>query len=230
MNWIEQLPKEEELVNLFMELCALGVFQPLSSHILDFLKALPAEAKKRGIRFATPSEVCKAIKPIGPLYVQDAISWVDEERDLSPWLGNVMQQEACDKLYSVADRVLVCNDRRIKQDWDYLQATNNFRFMSTKAGSEHAYRGIYDSAYDAFTNYMNIIGDFVTRVNNLYPDLDNEEISPLMTTIRNQEEALERKDREIAKRQKTLELVKGKAEDGQSSNPARKTRKKTVNS
>ena len=230
MNWIEQLPKEEELVNLFMELCALGVFQPLSSHILDFLKALPAEAKKRGIRFATPSEVCKAIKPIGPLYVQDAISWVDEERDLSPWLGNVMQQEACDKLYSVADRVLVCNDRRIKQDWDYLQATNNFRFMSTKAGPEHAYRGIYDSAYDAFTNYMNIIGDFVTRVNNLYPDLDNEEISPLMTTIRNQEEALERKDREIAKLQKTLELVKGKAEDGQSSKPARKTRKKTVNS
>jgi len=127
-----------------------------------------------------------------------------------------MQQEAYKKLYSVADRVLVCNDRRLKQDWDYLQATNNFRFMSTKPGSENAYRGIYNTPYDAFTNYMNILGDYITRVNNLYPDLENEEISPLMMTIRNQEDELNRKDREIAHLQKTLELLKGKKKDSKS--------------
>ena len=216
MDWISQTPEEEQLFNLFMELCALGVFQPLSSNILEFFKAMPLEAKKRGIKFAAPSEVCKKMKSVGPIHVADPISWVDEERDVSPWLGNIMQQEAYKKLYSVADRVLVCNDRRLKQDWDYLQATNNFRFMSTKPGSENAYRGIYNTPYDAFTNYMNILGDYITRVNNLYPDLENEEISPLMMTIRNQEDELNRKDREIAHLQKTLELLKGKKKDSKS--------------
>ncbi|MDD7251172.1 MAG: glycoside hydrolase family 57 protein [Prevotellaceae bacterium] len=210
MDWIAQLPEEEEIINLFMELCALGIWQPLSSNILEFMKALPNEARKRGIKFATPSEICRNVKSVGPLNISDPISWVDEERDVSPWLGNVMQREAYQKLYTVADRVLICNDRKLKQDWDYLQASNNFRFMSTKPGSENAYRGIYDSPYDAFTNYMNIISDFITRVNNLYPDLDNEQLSPLMTTIRNQEDELDRKDKEIEKLQKTIQILKSK--------------------
>ena len=210
MDWIAQLPEEEEIINLFMELCALGIWQPLSSNILEFMKALPNEARKRGIKFATPSEICRNVKSVGPLNISDPISWVDEERDVSPWLGNVMQREAYQKLYTVADRVLICNDRNLKQDWDYLQASNNVRFMSTKPGSENAYRGIYDSPYDAFTNYMNIISDFITRVNNLYPDLDNEQLSPLMTTIRNQEDELDRKDKEIEKLQKTIQILKSK--------------------
>jgi alpha-amylase len=210
MDWIEKMPEEDQVINLFMELCALGIFQPLSSNILDFMKALPAQAKKRGITFSTPSEICGKIKSSGPISVPDPISWVDEERDISSWLGNVMQRDAFQKLYSVADRVRICKNRRIMQDWDYLQATNNFRFMSTKPSSVGAYRGIYDSPYDAFTNYMNIIGDFVTRVNNLYPDVDNEELSPLMTTIKNQEEELARKDSEIEKLRKTLEHLSNK--------------------
>ena len=128
-----------------------------------------------------------------------------------------MQREAFNKLYKIADRVLILNDKRIKQDWDYLQATNNFRFMSTKPSSEGAYRGIYDSPYDAFTNYMNIISDFTTRVNNLYPDTDNEELSALLTTIRNQEEELTLKDKEIEKLQKTLQLLKDNKKEEQKS-------------
>ena len=205
MSWIADLPEEEQIINLFMELCALGIFQPLSSNILEFMKALPSEAKKRGITFSTPSEICGKTKSTGPLSVPFPITWVDEERDISSWLGNTMQRDAFDKLYSVADRVRICNDRRIMQDWDYLQATNNFRFMSTKPSSAGAYRGIYDSPYDAFTNYMNIIGDFITRVNNLYPDVDNEELSSLMTTIKNQEDELMRKNKEIEKLRQTLE-------------------------
>ena len=204
-DWIAQLPEEEQVINLFMELCALGIFQPLSSNILEFMKALPEQLRQRGIVFSTPSEICSKIKSSGDLNVEYPISWVDEERDMSPWLGNVMQREAFEKLYSVADRVRIAGDRRLKQDWDYLQASNNLRFMSTKANSYGGYRGIYSSPYDAFTNYMNILGDFISRVNNLYPDdVDNEQLESLFTTIKNQDEELAMKDKEIEKLQHML--------------------------
>ena len=204
-NWIAQLPEEEQVITLFMELCALGIFQPLSSNILEFMKALPAQLKERGVVFSTPSEICAKFKSSGDLNVEYPTSWVDEERDMSAWLGNVMQREAFEKLYSVADRVRICQDRRLKQDWDYLQASNNLRFMSTKPNSYGGYRGIYDSPYDAFTNYMNILGDFTNRVNNLYPaEIENEELNSLLTTIKNQDEELEMKDKEIEKLQHML--------------------------
>ena len=114
-----------------------------------------------------------------------------------------MQREAFNKLYSVADRVRVCGDRRIQMDWDSLQASNNFRFMTTKPG--YQYRGIYDSPYDAFTNYMNILGDFISRVNNLYGGADNEEIDGLITLIKNQDDELAAKDKEIERLRKKLE-------------------------
>ena len=206
IDWIANLPEEEQVINIFMELCALGIFQPLSSNILEFLKALPKCAKERGIIFSTPSELCAKVDSVGPLEVPYNVSWVDEERDTSCWLGNVMQREAFDKLYSVADRIRICTDRRIKQDWDYLQASNNFRFMTTKANSVTMNRGIYDGPYDAFTNYMNILGDFISRVNSLYPiDMDNEELNSLLTTIKNQGEEIEAKDKEIAKLRKEIE-------------------------
>lgn len=204
-DWIARLPEEEQIINIFMELCALGIFQPLSSHILDFMKALPEQFRQRGITFSTPSEICSRVKSAGDLTVSYPTSWVDEERDLSPWLGNGMQREAFDKLYSVADRVRVCRDRRLMQDFDYLQATNNLRFMSTKPNSYGGYRGIYDSPYDAFTNYMNILGDFINRVNERYPlDIDNEELNSLLTTIRNQGDELNVKNQEIDRLQSML--------------------------
>ena len=208
-QWIANLPEESQVINLFMELCALGIFQPLSSNILEFMKALPAQLKERGITFATPSEICSKIKSVGAIDVPYPTSWVDEERDLSPWLGNVMQNEAFNKLYSVAERVRICNDRRLKQDWDYLQASNNFRFISTKPNSYGAYRGIYDSPYDAFTNYMNIIGDFVTRVNNIYGGMDNEELNSLLTTIKNQDDELAMKEKEIKKLKQVVAKLGG---------------------
>ena len=225
-DWIARLPEEDQVINLFMELCALGIFQPLSSNILEFMKALPEQLRQRGIVFSTPSEICAKIKSSGDLNVEYPTSWVDEERDMSPWLGNVMQREAFDKLYSIADRVRICQDRRLKQDWDYLQASNNLRFMSTKPNSYGGYRGIYDSPYDAFTNYMNILGDFITRVNNLYPaEIDNEELNSLLTTIKNQDEELEMKDKEIAKLQNML----SKLDKGSEAKTAKKaTPKKAV--
>lgn len=187
-NYVDRIvnfPGEEHVVNIFMELSALGVAQPLSSNILDFLKALPECAKQRGLTFSTPSEICDTMPSVGALDVPDTLSWTDEERDVSSWLGNPMQREAFNKLYSVADRVRIADDPRINQDWDYLQASNNFRQMTTKPSQVGIDRGIYASPFDAFTNYMNILGDFIARVNSLYPEsVDNDELASLLTTIK----------------------------------------------
>ena len=213
MNEIAAFPEEEQVINIFMELSALGIAQPLSSNILEFLKAWPECAKQRGITFSTPSEICKKMKSVGEINVPDTLSWVDEERDVSSWLGNPMQREAFNKLYSVADRVRIANDPRINQDWDYLQASNNFRFMTTKPSNVGLDRGIYSSPFDAFTNYMNILGDFITRVNDLYPsDVDNDQLESLLTTIKNQDEEIEMKDKEIVRLQAKIEKIEKEAE------------------
>ena len=218
MYWIDALPQEEQVINIFMELSALGMAQPLSSNVLEFLKALPACAKEKGITFSTPTEIVTKLKSVSQLDVPYPISWVDEERDTSSWLGNVMQREAFNKLYSVAERVHMCDDRRIKQDWDYLQASNNFRFMTTKNTGIYLNRGIYDSPYDAFTNYMNILGDFIKRVNSLYPeDIDDEELNSLLTTIHNQGE-------EIAELHKELDKLHAKAEKAKAPKVAAKSK------
>ena len=213
INWIDALPQEEQVINVFMELSALGMAQPLSSNILEFLKALPYCAKEKGITFSTPTEIVTKLKSVDQIDVPYPMSWTDEERDISPWLGNVMQREAFNKLYSVAERVHLCDDRRIKQDWDYLQASNNFRFMTTKPSNVGLDRGIYSDPFDAFTNYMNILGDFINRVNDLYPsDVDNDQLEGLLTTIKNQDEEIEVKDKEIVRLQAKLEKIEKEAE------------------
>lgn len=215
-NYVDRIanfPGEEHVVNIFMELSALGVAQPLSSNILDFLKALPECAKQRGLTFSTPSEICETMPSVGALDVPDTLSWTDEERDVSSWLGSPMQREAFNKLYSVADRVRIADDPRINQDWDYLQASNNFRQMTTKPSQVGIDRGIYASPFDAFTNYMNILGDFIARVNSLYPEsVDNDELASLLTTIKNQDEEIEMKNKEITRLQTKIEKIEAAEE------------------
>ena len=222
---IKALPNEEQIINIFMELSALGIAQPLSSNILEFMKALPICAKQAGITFSTPTELCTKMKSVGALDVPDTLSWVDEERDISCWLGNAMQREAFNKLYSIADRVRIANDVRINQDWDYLQASNNFRFMTTKTTGISIDRGIYSSPFDAFTNYMNILGDFINRVNNLYPeDIDNDELNSLLTTIKNQGDEIEMKEKEILRIQTKIEKMEADEAKLQNKTSTRKTK------
>ena len=210
---IAAFPDEEQVVNIFMELSALGIAQPLSSNILNFIYALPNFAKHKNITFSTPSDICKNFSSVSSLDVPDTLSWVDEERDVSSWLGNPMQREAFEKLYSVAERVRICKEPRIMQDWNYLQASNNFRFMTTKPSNVGIDRGIYSSAFDAFTNYMNILGDFINRVNALYPsDIDNEQLNSLLTTIKNEDDEIEMKDKEIARLKAKLQKTEATAE------------------
>ena len=200
MDWIAQSPEEDGVFNIFMDLCALGIYQPLSSNILDFIYNLPKAAKKCGIGFQTPSEVIKTHKSVSEIEVPYPMSWNDEERDISCWLGNVMQREAFDKLYSIGERVILTNDKHLRQDWDYLQASNNFRFMTTKNNAVSMDRGIYESPYDAFTNYMNILGDFLQRVNWALPlDIDTEELNAFQTTISNQDKKIQSLEKQVAR-------------------------------
>ncbi len=200
IDWIAQSPEDDGVFNIFMELCALGIYQPLSSNILEFLKNLPAAAKERGIGFQTPSEVIKTHKSVSAIDVPYPMSWNDEERDISCWLGNVMQREAFNKLYSIGERVILSKDKHLLQDWDYLQASNNFRFMTTKNNAVSMDRGIYESPYDAFTNYMNILGDFLQRVNWAMPlDIDTEELNAFQTTISNQDKKIQALEKQVAR-------------------------------
>ena len=201
IDWIASLPQEEQLVNLFMNYETFGELQPQQSGIFEFMKALPQFAAERNVQFWSPSEVISKLKPVSEMSVPSPISWADEARDTSAWLGNTLQQEAVKKLYSIGERVRLCQDKRIKQDWNYLQASDHFFYMSTKHNSDgnvHSHYSPYDSPYTAFTNYMNVLSDFMIRVEAQYPaDIDNEELNALLLTIKNQEKEIHALHREV---------------------------------
>ena len=125
--------------------------------------------------------------------------------------------------------VRIANDPRVNQDWDYLQASNNFRFMTTKPSNVGLDRGIYSSPFDAFTNYMNILGDFISRVNNLYPtEVDNEQLEGLLTTITNQDQEIEMQDKEITRLQAKIVKIEAEVAKLRGDKPAKATAKKTA--
>ena len=198
ISWVAATPAEEPIVNIFMNCEALGEAQPRESGIFEFLKALPRCAEQAEIGFMTPSEAVAKLRSVDALAVPYPMSWTDEARDVSTWLGNRLQNEAFHKLYALAERVRMCNDRRIKQDWHYLQASDHFFFMSTKYGAGSNSFSPYESPFDAFTNYMNVLSDFIVRVEEQYPaQIENEELNALLTTIRNQAEEIEQLEKEL---------------------------------
>ena len=209
IDWIASTPPEEQIINLFMNLETFGELQNRDTGIFQFLEALPRFAKERGIDFWTPSEAVQKLKPVGELSVLHPISWADEARDTSAWLGNKLQQEAFAKLYSVAERVRLCDDRRLKQDWNYLQASDHFFYMATKRmadGAVHSHFSTYETPFQAFTNYMNVLADFIVRVEEQYPlSIENEELNSLLTTIRNQAREIETLNKEVDSMRKNIE-------------------------
>lgn len=197
MDWIASTPAEEQIINLCMNLDTFGGLQPASTGIFQFLEALPRFAAERGIEFWTPTEAITKIKPVDELSVVHAISAADEARDTSAWLGNQLQREALHKLYQAGERVRLCEDRRLKQDWWYLQGSDHFYYMSTKHFGGGQGFSPYETPFQAFTNYMNVLADFLVRVDEQYPlTVDNEELNSLLKTIRNQEREIEQLTRE----------------------------------
>ena len=199
ISWIASTPESEQVINLFMNYEVLGSLHSASSGIFDFFKALPQYAAEKNIGFSTPSEIFKLMKPVDCLSVPYPMSWVDEERDTSSWLGNVLQQEAFRKICEIGERVRMCEPRRIRQDWYYLQSSGHFYYMSTKHMGQKGFSP-YDNPYDAFNNYMNVLSDFIVRVKAQFPEtIENEELNSLLATIKNQGEEIEALQKELDK-------------------------------
>ena len=197
IDWIASLPEEEQIVNLFMSMDTFGTFLPASTGIFDFLKALPRFGKERGVVFSTPSEASKRLKSVGELAIPFPISDVDEARDVSAWKGNNLQRKALGKLYAIGERVNLCTDRRLKLDWEYLQSSDHFYYMATGKNAAGSFSP-YDSPFAAFTNYMNVLADFIVRVEEQYPEeIGNEELNSLLLTIRNQAAEIESLNKEV---------------------------------
>lgn len=184
---VKSTPEEEKVVNVWMGYESLGHVQPADSGIFEFLKAIPYHAMAHGISFALPSEIAKKQKPQGALSVPFPSSWWGHEKDLAPWNANDLQREALEKLYSVGERVRISGDQPLMSDWLQLQTSNHFRYMSHK----EAYGSHYESPYDAFVNYMNVLSDFLDRVQAQYPStIDNEELKGLLKTISQQDKQI----------------------------------------
>ncbi|MCX6272151.1 MAG: glycoside hydrolase family 57 protein [Bacteroidetes bacterium] len=169
-RWLNALDDKQEVVNIFIDYPALGERQGPETGIFEFIKALPATVLKHtSFDFRTPSEVSEQLQPISAVHVPFPISWADEERDVTAWLGNELQKEAVAKLYDLAPLVRQCQDASIQRDWGYLQASDHFYYMSTKwfsDGEVHKFFNPYSSPYEAFINYMNVLSDFIIRVEN----------------------------------------------------------------
>ncbi len=203
ISWIEALPEKEEIVNLAFGYDSFGIVNSAGTGIFDFLKALPYHAMEQQISFVLPSDYVKKVDAVDVISTPFPISWVGNDKDLTSWTGNDLQQEALSKLYAVSERVHLCNDKPLQRDWLLLQSSNHFRYMSHR----DTWGSPYESAYDAFMNYTNVLADFLERVDAQFPTtIENEELSELLKTINSQEKeiaALEEEVKKLRSRKKT---------------------------
>ena len=176
LAWVKDSAKDDDIVNLFMDYETFGEHQSAASGIFDFMKALPDAILADGtFSFVTPSEATKKYKPVADLDVPDAISWADEERDVTAWLGNELQQEAFNKVYAMTEKLSIVGDPELWEDFGHLQESDHFYYMCTKFfsdGEVHKYFNPYDTPYEAFINYMNVISDFQIRLDEKRAALD----------------------------------------------------------
>jgi alpha-amylase len=212
-SWINKLGPRRDLVNIFLDYETFGEHNWKESGIFDFLLHMPAAIlKKTPFKFMTPTEVAESLQPVSAISVPSPISWADEERDITAWHGNELQVAALDKLYSLAGKVNRCDDAHIKKDWDYLQASDHFYYMATKFfsdGAVHAYFNPYDTPYDAFMNYMNVLSDFEIRVKKHLPDsAEQEQIFKLGAEVAEKNMIIEKQSKEIEKLSRKIARVK----------------------
>ena len=168
LSWIKAAAQNDEIVNLFMDYETFGEHQKAASGIFDFMKFLPEVILNDGeFEFVTPSQAAKKHRSVGEIDVMDPISWADEERDVTAWLGNELQNDAFNKLNDQAEKLALLNDEALWSDYGHLQESDHFYYMCTKFfsdGAVHKYFNPYDTPYEAFINYMNVLSDFILRV------------------------------------------------------------------
>ena len=169
LEWLKSTGENDEIINLFMDYETFGEHQKAQSGIFDFMRYLPSAVLSDGsFEFVTPSEAAKKHDSVGELEVMDPISWADEERDITAWLGNELQNDAFNKLYGLTEKLSILNDETLWADFGHLQESDHLYYMCTKFfsdGAVHKYFNPYDTPYEAFINYMNVLSDFILRVN-----------------------------------------------------------------
>lgn len=225
VSWLNDLDKKEEVVNIFMDYETFGEHQWMDTGIFEFLRALPKTVfKKSDFSFSTPGEIADNLQPVAAVNVVHPISWADEERDLTAWLGNELQEDAFNKLYVLTDKVNRCDDIKIRKDWKYLQASDHFYYMSTKFfsdGEVHAYFNPYDSPYDAYINFMNVLSDFTIRLDAAIPDSDDElNLANLKNLVQEKDKLIEKYENEIKKLKAKKALKKTDSGNGAILKPA----------
>ncbi len=201
-TWLCKLAPKSELVNIFIDYETFGEHNWRETGIFDFLQHLPgAILKKTPFKFMTPSEIADNLQPVSAISVPSPISWADEERDITAWTGNELQVAALDKLYELTDKVNKCSDQQVKKDWEYLQSSDHFYYMATKFFSDgvvHAYFNPYETPYDAFMNYMNVLSDFEITLKKLAPDSDEQKrITELDAQLKEKDELIKQQAAEI---------------------------------
>ena len=169
VSWLSNPDVPGEMINLFMDYETFGEHQKAESGIFDFMRYFPDVVIKDGeFEFVTPEQAGKKHKAVAQLDVPDPISWADEERDITAWLGNELQSDAFQKLYSVSEKIaLIDENDQLWSDFGHLQESDHFYYMCTKFfsdGAVHKYFNPYDTPYEAFINYMNVLSDFILRV------------------------------------------------------------------
>lgn len=201
VGWLKSMGKDE-IFNIFLDYETFGEHQSAETGIFKFMEQLPdAVFKNSKITFATPSEIAAKFQPVSIVSVPLPISWADEERDLSAWLGNELQDEAFNKVYELAGRMSRVTDSAMIKDWNYLQASDHFYYMCTKFfsdGEVHKYFNPYESPYEAFINYMNVLSDFKLRLNTFAPESKSQlEIAGLNKILEEKEAKLKKYEAEI---------------------------------
>ena len=165
-QWVKE--DNGEVINLFMDYETFGEHQKADTGIFDFMKAMPAAVLSQGdICFSTVSEAAKSSQPVGVLHCPHVMSWADEERDVTAWLGNELQNEAFSKLYALKDKVKALKNADYEYVWNFMQTSDHFYYMATKwlsDGDVHSYFNPYGSSYEAFINYMNVLSDFEIEI------------------------------------------------------------------
>jgi len=155
------------VINLFLDYETIGEHQWTETGIFEFWEALPQAVLDADVRWITPSEAVDFLRPAGRYDCHFPTSWADAERDLSAWMGNVMQQEAIAKIHRLEEEVAAAKDPEISHIWAKLQTSDHFYWMSTKGGTDggvHSYFSPYPSPYDAYIYFMNTLADLQVRL------------------------------------------------------------------
>ena len=167
-GWVNQINGHGFLCNLFIDYETFGEHQWAETGIFDFIKHLPDEILKNPHNnFMTPSQVIDSFDSAGEVDVPHMISWADTERDLSAWLGNAMQSNAAHELYKLEGPLKEKGDAELLADWRKLTTSDHFYYMCTKYwadGEVHKYFSPYESPYDSYINFMNVLDNIQTRL------------------------------------------------------------------